>query len=89
MNIYLDDDSAEALLVRLLAREGHDAQLPADVLMSGENDPVHCGTRSARGACYCREIMTTLRNCTSWSSLPAVSIRVYLWSGKTTIHDVT
>jgi predicted nuclease of predicted toxin-antitoxin system len=41
MNIYLDDDSAAALLVRLLAREGHDAQLPADVSMSGENDPVH------------------------------------------------
>lgn len=41
MRIYLDDDSAAVLLVRLLAREGHDAQLPLDVSMSGENDPVH------------------------------------------------
>ena len=41
MRLYLDDDSAEALLVALLRREGHDPQVPADVGLAGEYDPVH------------------------------------------------
>jgi hypothetical protein len=41
MRLYLDDDSASALLVRLLRQAGHDVQIPIDVGMGGEDDPVH------------------------------------------------
>lgn len=41
MRVYLDDDSAAGLLVQLLRRAGHDAQIPADVGRSGAKDPVH------------------------------------------------
>jgi predicted nuclease of predicted toxin-antitoxin system len=41
MRIYLDDDSAMPLLARLLKQAGHDVVLPADVDMSGAEDPVH------------------------------------------------
>ena len=41
MNLYLDDDSVDALLVRLLRHAGHDVQIPADARMSGEDDSVH------------------------------------------------
>jgi hypothetical protein len=41
MRSYLDDDSASALLARLLRQAGHDVQLPADVRMAGEDDPIH------------------------------------------------
>jgi len=41
MNLYLDDDSVDTLLVRLLRQAGHDVQIPADVGMSGEEDSVH------------------------------------------------
>lgn len=41
MRLYLDDDSASALLTRLLRQAGHDVRLPAEIGMSGENDAVH------------------------------------------------
>jgi len=41
MRLYLDDDSAWPLLVRLLRNAGHDVMIPADVGMSGVDDPVH------------------------------------------------
>jgi hypothetical protein len=41
MRLYLDDDSADALLVTLLRQAGHDVQVPADVGMVGEFDSVH------------------------------------------------
>jgi Domain of unknown function (DUF5615) len=41
MRLYLDDDSAEALLVALLRQAGHDVQIPADVVMVGQPDAVH------------------------------------------------
>lgn len=41
MRLYLDDDSASALLARLLRNAGHDVQIPADVGLSGNDDPVH------------------------------------------------
>jgi hypothetical protein len=41
MNLYLDDDSVDGILLRLLRRAGHDVQLPQDVGKSGESDPVH------------------------------------------------
>jgi hypothetical protein len=41
MNLYLDDDSVDALLVRLLRQAGHDVQLPQDVGQRGSHDAVH------------------------------------------------
>ncbi len=41
MKLYLDDDSAAALLIRLLRRAGHDVQIPFDVGLNGRHDPVH------------------------------------------------
>ena len=41
MRVYLDDDSAEALLVALLQQAGHDVQIPADVGMTAQSDSIH------------------------------------------------
>lgn len=41
MRLYLDDDSVERLLIRLLRQAGYDVALPADLGIAGEADPVH------------------------------------------------
>ena len=41
MKLYLDDDTVAAVLVALLRRAGHDVLIPADLGISGEDDPVH------------------------------------------------
>ena len=41
MRLYLDDDSAAALLVRLLRNAGHDVQTPPTVGLAGQDDPIH------------------------------------------------
>ena len=41
MRLYLDDDSASALLTRLLRQAGHDVRVPLEVGMAGDDDPVH------------------------------------------------
>jgi hypothetical protein len=41
MRLYLDDDSIDAGLIRLLRRDGHDVQIPADVGLAGRSDPTH------------------------------------------------
>ena len=41
MRVYLDDDSASPLLLRLLGQAGHDVQRPADAGKSGVTDPIH------------------------------------------------
>ncbi len=41
MKIYLDDDSVDPRLVRLLVREAHDVIIPAQVGKSGKKDPSH------------------------------------------------
>jgi predicted nuclease of predicted toxin-antitoxin system len=41
MRLYLDDDSASALLARLLRQAGHNVRLPAEIGTVGENDAVH------------------------------------------------
>jgi predicted nuclease of predicted toxin-antitoxin system len=41
MRLYLDDDSAAAMLAALLRRAGHDVQIPAAAGIAGEDDPVH------------------------------------------------
>ncbi len=41
MNLYLDDDSAKASLVRLLKKAGHQVSVPADAGNAGVSDPRH------------------------------------------------
>jgi predicted nuclease of predicted toxin-antitoxin system len=41
MKLYLDDDTADVLLAKLLRNAGHDVQLPGEVGIVGEPDPVH------------------------------------------------
>jgi hypothetical protein len=41
MRLYLDDDSANPVLVKLLRREGHDVFIPADFHLTGAKDPSH------------------------------------------------
>lgn len=41
MDLYLDDDSADQLLARLLRNAGHGVVLPTDVGRVGSPDPVH------------------------------------------------
>lgn len=41
MKLYLDDDIAQALLVNLLRRDGHDVSVPADFGMAGQKDAAH------------------------------------------------
>lgn len=41
MDLYLDDDSADLLLARMLRNAGHDVLLPIDIGRSGSPDAVH------------------------------------------------
>lgn len=41
MKLYIDDDTVDQVLVRLLRREGHDVQIPSDVGRVGDDDAVH------------------------------------------------
>ncbi len=41
MRLYIDDDSVDPALLRLLRRDGHDIQVPADVGLAGNSDQVH------------------------------------------------
>jgi predicted nuclease of predicted toxin-antitoxin system len=41
MRLYIDDDSIDPHLIRLLRRDGHDVQIPADVGLAGRSDQVH------------------------------------------------
>ncbi len=41
MLLYLDDDFIHGVVVALLRKAGHDVLLPADVGLSGADDPVH------------------------------------------------
>lgn len=41
MNLYLDDDSAKASLVKLLQRAGHQVVVPVDAGLAGVSDPRH------------------------------------------------
>jgi len=43
MRIYLDEDIAQPLLVKLLGESGHDVLSPDDVAMRGKPDPVQLG----------------------------------------------
>jgi len=52
MKLHLDDDTASPLLAKLLRNAGHDVQLPSDVSMVGQPDPVHL-TRAIRDGRVC------------------------------------
>jgi hypothetical protein len=41
MRLYLDDDTASALLTRLLRQADHDVEIPGDVGLTGSVDAVH------------------------------------------------
>ena len=41
MKLYLDDDSVDHVLVQSLQKAGHDVEIPLDVGLSGDDDPVH------------------------------------------------
>jgi len=41
MNLYLDDDSTKASLVRLLRATGHQVVIPRDAGLAGVSDPRH------------------------------------------------
>lgn len=43
MNLYLDDDSADGVLVKMLRAAGHDVVVPADIDYAGRDDPEHMG----------------------------------------------
>lgn len=52
MRLYLDDDTASALLTRLLRNASHDVQIPGDIGLSGSPDPLHL-TRSIADTRIC------------------------------------
>jgi predicted nuclease of predicted toxin-antitoxin system len=41
MRLYLDHDTAAALLDQTLRRAGHEVQIPVDAGLAGQPDPVH------------------------------------------------
>src|SRR5262245_57173861 len=41
MRLYIDDDSVDPGLLRLLRRDGNDVQVPADVGLVGRSDQAH------------------------------------------------
>ncbi len=41
MRLYLDDNSVDHRLVRLLRQAGHDVALPVDLGIAGTEDPIH------------------------------------------------
>lgn len=43
MKLYLDDDSVDRVLIQKLQKAGHDVEIPLDVGLSGDDDPVHFG----------------------------------------------
>jgi predicted nuclease of predicted toxin-antitoxin system len=51
MKLYLDDDSADRLLMRLLQAEGYDFVTPSDVGLAGCADPIHLLYAIERGRC--------------------------------------
>jgi hypothetical protein len=41
VNLYIDDDSVDGLLIKLLRAAGHDVVIPHDIGRDGAKDPVH------------------------------------------------
>lgn len=52
MKLYLDEDIAAALLTKRLRQAGHDVQVPADVRMSGESDPLQLAHAIRQGRTF-------------------------------------
>jgi hypothetical protein len=49
MRLYLDDDSVDTLLIRLLTQARHDVQTPANVGLIGMDDSIHLTHAAADG----------------------------------------
>jgi hypothetical protein len=41
VRLYIDDDSVDPRLIRVLRRDGHDVQVPTDVGLAGSSDQAH------------------------------------------------
>jgi predicted nuclease of predicted toxin-antitoxin system len=41
VRLYIDDDSVNPSLIRLLRRDGHEIQIPADIGLAGSSDQAH------------------------------------------------
>ena len=85
MNLFLDEDIASALLTRLLRRAGHDVQVPADVNLGGEPDPVVLRHAFRMGRVLLCATTATSRTCTCSLLKPAAAIPVFSSNGLTTI----
>ena len=63
MKLYVDEDTAERLLVKLLRNAGHDVVIPADIALSGESDAVQL-TQAIRDSRAC-----LTKNCDDFQEL--------------------
>ena len=64
MNLFIDEDSVQALLVRLLGKAGHDLITSLDVGLGGHADAMQLTVRFARIACCSVTITMTSKTCT-------------------------
>ena len=78
MRLYLDDDAVSGLLIRLLNNVGHDIEIPADAVLSGEDDPLHLTSAVEVKAAYFFLAITMIsENFTTSSFELAVSILAF------------
>ena len=63
MKLYLDDDIAQTLLVRLLRQAGHDVVTPADLGLAGQSDPIHLLQAMREQRAIYRTTMMTFASC--------------------------
>jgi hypothetical protein len=47
VQLYLDDNSVDSALIRLLAAAGHDVMIPATARIAGQEDVVHLIARDS------------------------------------------
>jgi predicted nuclease of predicted toxin-antitoxin system len=69
VRLYVDDDSVDPSLIRLLHRDGHDVQIPADAGLAGSSDQTHLAHAIREG----RAILT--RNYKDFEALHDLVVR--------------
>ena len=91
MRLYLDDDSADPRLIRLLRGDGHDVQTPADVGLAGSSPTRFISpTPSATGVRFSPATIGISKPCTTLLPLPRMVITAaFSWSGSTAIRGTT
>jgi uncharacterized protein (DUF433 family) len=87
MRLYLDGDSASALLTRLLRQAGHDVRVPSEVGMAGDDDPCTWPRPSARIGLFFPTITMISKTCTTSSWWAPGTIEEFWWSGEITIQN--